>query len=359
MIYDTNVLNLRHRTESIMSLIESFERIDRNFIRPSFEAVPLRETMDYGHSYFLRYKDIVNLCEEYDCSTQKCIDEVTRVHRLRPMDVIVSLEEWRIYDNPQVLYEFSNEYVVVPEYDTPTYRLCEACMELYLETGNPSYVDFYIQCPSSILYENYFSEGAGAADAVYSGVMADDDSQEVKNAISKDEQKRAEQRARAAKRLEAKRADASRAEKLALLKRYRKHVERNAQSAAAPTSTATANNGEEGQSWLSKKWAAFKNWWNNAGTQPEGQGGWFSNLIGSIKRGLGIGQNPNKAAATAATTNSAPATPAPNETPEQKEQRKEQERQANEQKKQEQKANTAPPTSGTPAPNPSTGTPTA
>ena len=164
MLYNTDLLDLETRTRDTFSLLESMDRISRTYTKPHPTTTPLIESAEYG-AFVVRYSDLVKLSEEYDISIQDSLDSLMYTHQLRPNELIVSLEEWRPYVNQNILYEFTNKYVLIPEIDTPAYRLCEACMESFLETGDYSWLDFYLECPNFLLEAGFDVSKAGATNA--------------------------------------------------------------------------------------------------------------------------------------------------------------------------------------------------
>jgi len=164
MLYNTDLLDLETRTRDTFSLLEAMGRINRTYTKPHPTTTPLIESAEYG-AFVVRYSDLVKLSEEYDISIQDSLDSLMYTHQLRPNELIVSLEEWRPYVNQNILYEFTNKYVLIPEIDTPAYRLCEACMESFLETGDYSWLDFYLECPNFLLEAGFDVSKAGATNA--------------------------------------------------------------------------------------------------------------------------------------------------------------------------------------------------
>lgn len=360
MIYDTNNLRIHHRTQATMSLLESFERISREFTRPSPYTTPLVEAVNYGGTYMVRYSDLIKLCEEYEISVQEAINEVVETHQLQPHEVIVSLEEWRAYDDPYILYRFSNEYVVVPEYNTPTYQFCEDCMNLYLETGDESYIDFYINAPPSILNEyteDQFQKMISALAKANPKLSMDQlkaSAEKQLQALDKldpirrqQAQREKEELADRQERLRAIELDREKRERIEAAKKAKEEWDKT-HPATEPEPSSNTQPSEE-QGWFSRKLAAFKNWWNNAGQQKEGEGGgWFSNLIGKIKSGLGLGNFKASPASTAPTPSAAATNPTPANPAQTSEQKAAQAAQTAE-KKQDQKVDNRPPAQGTPA----------
>ena len=150
MRYVIEDMHHSYRSRDTLSLLDEMYRIDRVYTKPNPMTVPLVENFSYG-AYVAKYSDILKLANEEEISIQESLNNVIRNHQLRPSDVIVAIEEWRPYVDPDILYRFSNNYVVIPEINTPVYHLCEICMESFLETGDYSWLDFYVECPSSVL----------------------------------------------------------------------------------------------------------------------------------------------------------------------------------------------------------------
>lgn len=309
MLFNTDDLNTDYNTRNTLNLLESMYRIDRVWAKHTPASVPLMESKEYG-AFIARYSDLMKLSEEYDASIQECLDAVIYENHLRPNEVIVSLEEWRPYVDPLILHRFSNNYVLVPEINTPAYRLCEVCMKSFLETGDYIWLDVYYEAPEGTynnlegLMEEYYTEGAGVADDLNSGmgVAADDDDSTVKNIIRDQEKKRLESRAKnkiaAQKHREAqmqKRGETAEQRKerikLALQAREYKRAFKLHDELNGNTQQITNNQNNNEPGWFAQKWTALKNWWNNAGqADSNGNVGWFSNLVGGFKNLLGIGK---------------------------------------------------------------------
>ena len=330
MLFNTDDLNIDYNTRNTLNLLESMYRIDRIWAKHTPASIPLMESKEYG-AFIARYSDLMKLSEEYDASIQECLDAVIYENHLRPNEVIVSLEEWRPYVDPLILHRFSNNYVLVPEINTPAYRLCEVCMESFLETGDYTWLDLYVNITeeeaiildkqANLLLEmpqdqwDYVASQSGLTDdqkkqigAMWTGDQRVDDeelqiaidrmkNQSYKNIkVDPKKAKEAEDRRkiqaeqerkeRVAERLAAKKADPTRsrtAKRLLALRnqnqQLRSEINKN-------------QNNDQSQTWLSKKWAALKNWWNNAGqADSNGNTGFFSNLAGKFKNFIGWGNN--------------------------------------------------------------------
>lgn len=318
MLFNTDDLNTDYNTRNTLNLLESMYRIDRVWSKHTPASVPLMESKEYG-AFIARYSDLVKLSEEYDASIQECLDAVIYENHLRPNEVIVSLEEWRPYVDPLILHRFSNNYVLVPEINTPAYRLCEICMESFLETGDYTWLDFYVECPRSIL-----NEAITKADRV---TVMNALRQKYPNLSVEELNKKADvllrlsgkgnettmqafqNRDKNIKEIDAKNHALQTAIEVEKKERERKGNSSTLVKGTGTTASKdlgfnsggnTAADSSAGQNekkdnepgWFAQKWTALKNWWNNAGqADSNGNVGFFSNLAGKFKNLIGWGNN--------------------------------------------------------------------
>ena len=357
MLFNTDDLDTEYKSKNTLSLLESMYRIDRIWSKYTPASVPLLENLNYGGAYMVKYSDLLKLSHEYDASIQECIDAVTYTNNLRPTEVIVSLEEWRPYVDKDILYRFTNNYVLVPEINTPAYKLCEMCMESFLETGDYSWLDFYVECPKSILNEiaPRWIEGNNKYDPETRKVISDPGHWDFTN-VSDDELK-AWMKSKAKEHKAAKdygrnynwdtgsnrhvqgKIDTMATSRKAwddaaaeVKRRRQSKSEENKEQADQSNNSQTQQ--DNGPSWLSQKWTALKNWWNNAGQADDnGKVGWFSNLVSQFKSSLGLTNNPAQV-----TNNTTQTTTDSKETPAKPEQTNPTSAQPAEQKPPEQKA---------------------
>lgn len=343
MIFDVDNLYIDHKSQNTLSLLESMPRIDRRFVEPHPATVPLVENFNYGGAYIARYGDLLKLANEYEVSIQESINMVLKENQLKPNYLIVSVEEWRPYVDPKVFYRFSNDYVIQPEINTPAYRLCEYCMGAFLESGDPTWLDVYFyETPGNdilSLLENkiiFTDKNTSKAMVNDNGTIRPATTEEIK------QRNRMEKMGATTYNNGAIDLNQSYGEGIAQPNKQDENLwEKYANDGsldekikqASGKSQPNSETKPSGPSWLSQKWTALKNWWNNAGqADSNGNVGWFSNLVGKFKSALGIGQNKTAAtpAATTSTTtdnketpkndatNAQPAQPAQQQTPAEK-----------------------------------------
>ena len=375
MIYNTQKINEDTILKNTFTLLDSLPLIESEYITPNPTTIPLLESREFNNKYIARYSDLENLAEEYDITIDDTIDLLTQVHPTLAKDqIIIAIEESRPYYDTDILYRFFNEYVLIPEYNTPAYNLCDYCMTNFLESHDPFWIELYVTYPEITLsiqeavvgkenkpgyLENMLSEiNKRIADTKKSiqnpylidkqkkhltGVMTQLDRQamEIEEKIKERDGLQAARRQEKQNlqdkststggnsEMEAMKCMSTDAKKMI----YKKNQEirklqngGNTTSSTTPQQNAPSTNNNtapdtsnQPQSWLSKKWSAFKNWWGNAGTpngdNGSGGGGWFSKLVGKIKTGLGIQpqQQSNLASNTTPTQsipNTTPQTPA-------------------------------------------------
>lgn len=337
MIFNTDDLYIENKSRNTLSLLESMGRIDRVFSKPLPSTIPLLENSNYGGAFVARYKDLLNLANEYEISIQESVDLVLKEHQLQPHQMIVSVEEWRPYVDPKIFYRFSNDYVISPEINTPAYRLCETCMEAFLESEDPIWLDIYFECPKNILIEGKNARAMKAKLGLNGGGFnLGKNPKELEKRLSELQTKRAQyekiandpkadestkkgatqfiiqtdrtidqlnaelqpvrdlQKQRALNRPSQQQSDAEilanmtpeqKAAHLRTTLRAKHGADLDAKN--APTIQTAQNTSDNSPSWLSQKWTALKNWWNNAGQNPNS--GWFSRLVGKFKSAIGIG----------------------------------------------------------------------
>lgn len=398
MLFNTDDLDIELRSRNTFSLLESMGRISRTYTKPHPSTIPLVESTEYG-AFMVRYSDLEKLSEEYDVSIQESINSLIDINQIRPNDLIVSLEEWRSYVDPNILYEFSNKYVLIPEINTPAYRLCEACMESFLETRDYIWLDVFLEADATSAQmafdkaqraKKYYNQvvekmktvSAGsseyrqleqqlrsaeqtmkkqeaiAAIAQSTGLGQQSSPEEVEKRrrlagstfndkyegdinyakrqyeLAMDRAAKAEARfkkkglttsAQYEKQLkqaeywdqqmkrsqqtlsntvgDSEQGQKEKEEALAQVKKERTQQkleerrnariqqEREAEKTGVHQPQGIGQKIQQGlsqsKSWLAQKWAALKNWWNNAGRTGNNTG-WFSNLVGKFKNALGF-----------------------------------------------------------------------
>lgn len=346
------------------SLLESLPLIESEYTISNPSAIPLLESKDY-QKYIVKYNDLESLSEEYDITINDSINLLAHTNLISKDNIIVAIEESRPYYDSDILYRFFNEYVLIPEYNTPAYNLCDYCMTNFLESHDPFWIELYVTYPEITLsiqeavvgkenkpgyLENMLSEIKKRIEDTkqsinnpllidkekkhLTGVMTalDKQAMEIEEKIKERDglqaARRKEKTDMAAKvdatskrelggtsgnaEMEAKKTMSTDARKM--MDEKNKEIQQlKSQSGTTPQSNAQAPDiSNQSQSWLSKKWSAFKNWWGNAGTpngdNGSGGGGWFSNLVGKIKQGLGINTQQQTQAQPASNTNNQPTT---------------------------------------------------
>lgn len=355
-----------YMNNTVFSLLDSLPLIESEYIAPNPTTIPLLESREFNNKYIARYSDLENIAEEYDITIDDTIYLLTQVHPTLTKDqIIIAIEESRPYYDTDILYRFFNEYVLIPEYNTPAYNLCDYCMTNFLESHDPFWIELYVTYPEITLsiqeavvgkenkpgyLENMLSEInkriAETKKSIQNPMMIDKQKKHLTNLMTQLDRQAMEiedkikerdgvQAARRQEKqnlqdkstssggnseMEAMKGMSTDAKKMI----YKKNQEiRKLQNGGGTTpqqqTNSTPDTSNQPQSWLSKKWSAFKNWWGNAGTpngdHGSGGGGWFSNLVGKIKSGLGIQtqqqtNTTNNTTPTQSTPNTTPQTPA-------------------------------------------------
>ena len=297
MLFNTDDLNIDYNTRNTLNLLESMYRIDRIWAKHTPASIPLMESKEYG-AFIARYSDLMKLSEEYDASIQECLDAVIYENHLRPNEVIVSLEEWRPYVDPLILHRFSNNYVLVPEINTPAYRLCEICMESFLETGDYNWLDIYVKAPMvNTLQEIADMSKAPTAKQRKTLIQLrtswENKLRELERQANAGERSEAEIQKdytsieNQIKSINARLAQVENSPEAKIDKMNKEEKERLKTKAS---NNNPSTNDEPG--WFAQKWTALKNWWNNAGqADSNGNVGFFSNLVGQFKNLIGWGNN--------------------------------------------------------------------
>ena len=344
MIYNTQKISEDLIIKDTFTLLNSLPLIESEYITPNPTTIPLLESREFNNKYIARYSDLETLAEEYDITIDDTIDLLTTTHPTLSKDnIIVAIEESRPYYDTDILYRFFNEYVLISEYNTPAYNLCDYCMTNFLESHDPFWIELYVTYPEITLsiqeavvgkenkpgyLENMLSEInkriAETKKSIQNPMMIDKQKKHLTNLMTQLDRQAMEiedkikerdglQAARRQEKqnLQDKSTSSGGNSEMETMKGmstdakkmiYKKNQEirklqngggTTSQQQTNPTSTTnTPDTSNQPQSWLSKKWSAFKNWWGNAGSpngdNGSGGGGWFSNLVGKIKSGLGI-----------------------------------------------------------------------
>ena len=325
--------------DDIMSLLDSLPLIESEYITPNSTTIPLLESREFNNRYIVRYSGLENLAEEYNITIDESINLIAKSNNISKKNIIVAIEESRPYYDTDILYRFFNEYVLIPEINTPAYLFCEVCMEAFLETKDESWLDFYICCPENLIFnevefkynsaQQLINQGIPAVYAMKFATISDPKEQykavyDYRKEHSAEVQKNyqimvdRQNKTKGTGTVSSNSLGYDANKKYTVDPAYDKNLIKQDDSNSSTTNNRSPDTSNQPQSWLSKKWSAFKNWWGNVGTpngdNGKGGGGWFSNLVGKIKSGLGIQpQQQAKPADTTpsqATTNTTPQTPA-------------------------------------------------
>ena len=279
MIYTESELG----TQSIISLLECLPTIEREWVEHNAFSIPLMEFKNVSDTYFVRYSDLESLAECQDISIHEAAREVQDANFLKDDNFVIAMEEWRPIANPSIVDEFKN-VILIKEMNTPIYRICETCMNLFMETHDMEFVDIFLEADNvdaQTLRVKRMQEDIDKMETQLRGMKQGDPAY-----------------ARLNKQL------IQRKQKLAANQATLQHLTNQKANLGAvksgykasgvgsnnpPTAAqAPADAGGEQQGWWARKWAAFKNWMNGLGNNGDQQSSWFTNMINNVKQKLGF-----------------------------------------------------------------------
>jgi len=255
--------------EEHSSLLDTLPVLEDN--KFDIRAIPLVEN-DRLHSIIVRFKDIELISEEYDMGYKESISLLSEINGIPVKYIKVSIPEYKIYENSSIL-SFIPNYIIEPiNENLPVNQFCNLCMDMYLETGDMSTVDTFLEVDKSIIERN---KKIMELRRQYQDIMQNTDDpdrlskmQGIQNQINSMRSKQSQQ--------------------IAVNK------QQDSQSSVNTTNTQQSQQQagfdqqynapvKQEPSWLAQKFAAFKNWLTgNANNQNGDNGGFLNNLMNKV-----------------------------------------------------------------------------
>lgn len=320
------------KVDNLLSLLENMNVIHHDEISITPSSIPLLEFADPNLEgiFFAKYSDLENLSIEKEYSIHEAYNEVLNSHLLNRDSLVVAMEEWRPLINPNLIDEFEN--VVLIKEQGPTskaYMLCETCLNPYIETRDPFYLNLYLEAIGcELLTDILLSEAKKPFDGWRGDLASMQAARDKVNIAYKKAELDAnnvsltpEQRAKAQNDMkalsqslndfdhaisarqgeQARRKEAQQGAIALNRKRGREadHYESATKEQQKAKLDAAKEKGfvpqnqpnstqPEQQGWWARNWAAFKNWMNNLGSSGDQKSTWFTNMINNVKSKLGM-----------------------------------------------------------------------
>ena len=128
-----------HITANAYDIINESAWIDGGNIN-TLRFVPLVESSSIG-GYIVKFNDIEAFSEEYGIDYIDTMLAIAESHSIDPSYLAVAIDEYKIIQNPDLIYELANVITVPQSPNSPAYEFCEACIKGYMYTGDENFLE--------------------------------------------------------------------------------------------------------------------------------------------------------------------------------------------------------------------------
>lgn len=131
-------------TESVDSILDNAVYLTESETMNNPAICPVIENSRLG-IYIAPFTSVSGLMETYDIDGDTALAWVAESNGVDPDAITVSINDYDIIAEPNIVNEFSH-YVVNPiSEDSAAYQLMEACLDGYFNTGDEGYLDYYVE----------------------------------------------------------------------------------------------------------------------------------------------------------------------------------------------------------------------
>lgn len=131
-------------TESVDSILNNAVYLTESETMNNPTICPVIENSRLG-IYIAPFTSVSGLMEAYNIDGDSALAWVAESNGIDPECITVSINDYDIIAEPEIVNEFSH-YVVNPiSEDSAAYKLMEACLDNYFETGDEGYLDYYVE----------------------------------------------------------------------------------------------------------------------------------------------------------------------------------------------------------------------
>lgn len=107
-------------------------------------AIPVVENARIGANV-VAFADVERLAEDHGVDYIDAMVGIAEANGIEMDKLAVSVPEWKIIANPEVVNELSNVIVAPISSQNPVYQFCEACVELALDEDNEEYINLFVE----------------------------------------------------------------------------------------------------------------------------------------------------------------------------------------------------------------------
>lgn len=131
-------------TESVDAVLDNAVYLTEAETLNNPKICPVIENARLG-MFITPFSSLAGIMEAYDLSGDEALLCVAEANEIDPAYITVSINDYDIIAEPEIVNEFSN-YVVNPiSEDSTAYQLMDICLESWAETGDDSYLDYYVE----------------------------------------------------------------------------------------------------------------------------------------------------------------------------------------------------------------------
>ena len=145
MIYKESAIT----RENVLDLLNRLPKINKIYTQSSPNTVPLIESItNTGEkTYIVKLNDIIKITEDFDITYREALDSILYENHLSSSDLTVAIDEYLYIDNPDIVNIFDENVVLIKEQGpgSLSYNFCETCMNLYAETGDQNWIDYFFE----------------------------------------------------------------------------------------------------------------------------------------------------------------------------------------------------------------------
>lgn len=125
-------------------------------------AIPVVENARIGANV-VAFADVERLAEDHGVDYIDAMVGIAEANGIDMSHLAVSVPEWKIIANPEVVNELSNVVVAPISKNNPVYQFCEACVDMAIQEDEESYIDTILM--GVITEEGYLETKKGEANS--------------------------------------------------------------------------------------------------------------------------------------------------------------------------------------------------
>lgn len=121
-----------------LDVLSEANYLSDNIITPI--TVPVVENSSLGAAV-VRFSDIESITESYGCDYLEAMVAVAEQNDIDPEYLAVAVDEARIIEEPELVNELANVVINPQSENSLAYKICEAMVNSYAETGDEAYLE--------------------------------------------------------------------------------------------------------------------------------------------------------------------------------------------------------------------------